>query len=116
MQFFHYKGCSTCRRAAKLLDEVGAGVQAIDLVVNPPSQDALRDLHQRSGLPLSRFFNVSGQSYRAGNFKARLPSMSEEDRYEALAADGKLIKRPILDLGDRVLVGFREPEWREALL
>ena len=33
----------------------------------------------------------------------------------ALAADGKLIKRPLVDAGDATLVGFREKEWEEAL-
>ena len=32
-----------------------------------------------------------------------------------LASDGMLVKRPILVLPDRVLVGFREAEWESAL-
>ena len=34
---------------------------------------------------------------------------------EALAADGMLIKRPLLLRGDVVLVGFSEPAWATAL-
>ncbi len=116
MRFFQYPGCSTCRRAAKFLDASGASVESIDLVATPPSADTLRDLHRRSGLPLKRFFNVSGRSYRGGNFKDRLPTMSEEEQLSALAADGKLIKRPILDTGDSVLVGFREEGWSAELV
>ncbi len=114
MRFFQYPGCSTCRRAAKLLKELGLHVESIDLVAAPPSVETLRDLHARSGLPLKKFFNVSGVSYRSGGFKDRLPTMSEDDQRAALAADGKLIKRPILDTGAGVLVGFREDAWREA--
>ena len=66
----------------------------------------LEDLHRRSGLPIGRMFNTSGESYRAGNFKDRLRTMSEADALRALAEDGKLVKRPIVDAGAKVLVGF----------
>lgn len=112
MRFFHYKGCSTCRRAAKLLTELGLEHEAIDLVVAPPSVEVLRDLHARSGLPLKKFFNTAGVSYRSGGFKDRIKTMSEDEQLAALAADGKLVKRPILDAGAAVLVGFREAEYR----
>ncbi len=115
MRLFHYPGCSTCRRASKLLAELGVAVEAIDLVATPPSVDTLRDLHARSGLPLKRLFNVSGRSYRGGGLKDRLPSMSVDAQLEALAADGKLIKRPILDAEAAVLVGFRADDWRGLL-
>jgi arsenate reductase len=103
---YQYPKCSTCRKALKWLDDRGLPYRAVDLVAAPPSAKALRDLWRRSGLPLARFFNTSGESYRAGNFKDRLPSLSEDDALAALAADGKLIKRPIVDAGRAVLVGF----------
>jgi arsenate reductase len=41
--------------------------------------------------------------------------MTEDEALTALAADGKLIKRPLV-LGDGfVLIGFKEDDWREAL-
>ena len=68
-----------------------------------------------SGQPLKKLFNTSGQSYRNGGFKEKLPAMSDDEAFGALAADGKLIKRPLLIDDGLVLVGFREPDWREAL-
>ena len=74
--------------------------------------DAWRTL---GGLPLKRFFNTSGMLYRSLGLKERLPSMSEEEQLALLASDGMLVKRPILVLPDRVLVGFRPAEWEAAL-
>ncbi len=34
--------------------------------------------------------------------------------FKLLASDGMLVKRPLLIIDDKVLVGFREPEWNEA--
>ena len=42
--------------------------------------------------------------------------MSDEEMYELLSTDGMLVKRPILVTGECVLVGFKENEWKEALL
>jgi arsenate reductase (glutaredoxin) len=109
MKLYWYAGCSTCKKARKHLGD--REVSVVELKTDPPTAAELADLHARSGLPLKKFFNVAGQSYRGGGFKDRIGSMSEQEQYDALAADGMLIKRPILDLGDRVLVGFKEADW-----
>ncbi|NMA23253.1 MAG: arsenate reductase family protein, partial [Spirochaetales bacterium] len=73
------------------------------------------DLWKKSGLPLRRFFNTSGQLYRQLELKDRLPSMSEKEMLDLLATDGMLVKRPILVSGQGVLVGFKEAEWEKML-
>lgn len=110
-----YPKCSTCRKALKWLDEHGVAYEAIDLVAKPPSAATLKELHKRSQKPLAKFFNTSGESYRGGNFKEKLKTMSEAEAFAALAADGKLIKRPLLDHGADVLVGFDEAEYAATL-
>ena len=108
---YHSPKCSTCRKALKWLDERGVAYEAIDLVVKPPSAKVLKDLHQRSQKPLAKLFNTSGESYRGGNFKEKLKTMSDAEAFAALAADGKLIKRPLIDDGHHVLIGFDEVEY-----
>jgi arsenate reductase len=83
----------------------------VDLTRDTPTAEALGDLWSRSGVPIKKFFNTSGQSYRGGGYSERLPKMSEAEALKALAADGMLIKRPILDTGGRVFVGFREKRY-----
>ena len=41
--------------------------------------------------------------------------MSDAEALAALAKDGKLVKRPIVDLGKTVLVGFDEEAYSAAL-
>ncbi len=110
---YQYPGCSTCRKALKWLAAHAVEVESVHIVDAPPTADALRDMWRRSGLELRRFFNTSGRSYRGGGFKDLLPTMSEDDQLAALAADGKLIKRPLLDAGGSVLVGFREDAYAQ---
>ena len=47
--------------------------------------------------------------------KERLPEMTEREQLELLAADGMLVKRPILVTDTAVLVGFHETEWEGML-
>lgn len=113
--FYHYPKCSTCRNAAKWLREAGVEVESVDLTTETPGVETLGDLYARSGLELRRLFNTSGQSYRGGGWKDRLGLVSEAEALAALAADGMLIKRPILDTGAAVLVGFDASSWAAAL-
>jgi arsenate reductase (glutaredoxin) len=112
---YQYPKCSTCRKALKWLDQHAIAYATSDLVAQPIPVAKLKDLYRRSGLPLARFFNTSGESYRAGGFKDRIQTLSERDALAALAADGKLVKRPILDTGTAVLVGFDETAYAQAL-
>ena len=105
---YQYPKCSTCRKALKWLDGRRVSYEKSDLVADPIPLATLKDLHKRSGLPIARFFNTSGESYRAGDFKNRLPKLKDSEALAALAKDGKLVKRPIVDTGKAVLVGFDE--------
>ena len=115
MLFICYPNCTTCQKAKKYLDERGIGYDLRDIKLENPTREELAAWYERSGLELRRFFNTSGQQYRALALKDRLPAMSEEEMLNLLASDGMLVKRPLLIMADRVLVGFKEKEWEAHL-
>lgn len=114
MTFIHYPKCTTCQKAKAFLDAHGVEFEARDIKTQNPTEAELRQWHKKSGLPLKRFFNTSGLQYKALELKDKLPSMTEDAQYALLATDGMLVKRPILLIGDKVLVGFKEAEWEQA--
>lgn len=60
-----------------------------------------------------QFLNTRNEKYRALNLKANPP-----DRKRALALmaeEPNLVKRPLLIIGKRILFGFDEEAWRDAL-
>ena len=116
MLFLCYPKCSTCQKAKAFLEENGVSYTLRDIKTQNPTEDELRQWHKLSGLPLKKFFNTSGLQYRALELKDKLPSMTEEEQLRLLATDGMLVKRPVLVLEDRVLTGFKEAEWAQALL
>lgn len=113
--FYQYPPCSTCRKAAQWLRGHHIEVTTRHIVETPPTAQELVQWIARSGLPLQKFFNTSGQRYRELRVKERIPTAQPEELIELLASDGMLIKRPLLVTGDRVLVGFAPTQWEEAL-
>lgn len=112
---YQYPKCSTCRNALKWLAARGIAHEKVDIVTTPPSRAQLEKAAKAAGISPKKMFNTSGESYRAGNFKAKLETMSDAEAFAALARDGKLIKRPLV-IGDQTtLVGFKEDEWAKAL-
>lgn len=111
MEFVCYKRCTTCRKALAFLDAKGAIYDYRDIKTKNPTEGELRIWHNKSGLPLKRFFNTSGSTYRALELSKKLPAMSEDEQFKLLATDGMLVKRPILVGEDFVLVGFDEAQW-----
>ncbi len=113
MLFLEYPKCSTCRKAKKWLDEKGFAYTDRHIIDENPTAEEIRAWQAKSGLPLRRFFNTSGQIYRELGLKEKLDAMSEAEQLALLAENGKLVKRPLLVLEDTVLVGFKEDEWSE---
>ena len=115
MLFVCYPKCTTCQKARTWLDAQGVSYEVRDIKLQNPSAEELRQWWQRSGLPLKKFFNTSGLLYKSMGLKDKLPQMSEDEMLKLLAADGMLVRRPLLVGNDFVLVGFKEAEWAERL-
>ncbi len=116
VKVYCYSKCTTCRKALKWLDDNKIEYEKLDIKEEHPNEETLRQLHKKSGLPLKRFFNTSGQLYREMELSKKLPNMSEDEMFRLLASDGMLVKRPLLITSDKVLTGFKEETWGETLI
>ena len=115
MTFICYPKCTTCQKARAWLDEHHITYNFRDIKTENPTYEELSGWYRRSGLPLKKFFNTSGLLYKSMALKEKLPAMNEDEMLKLLAADGMLVKRPLLVGDDFVLVGFREAEWESRL-
>ena len=115
MTFICYPKCTTCQKARAWLDEHHITYNFRDIKLENPTYNELTAWHERSGLPLKRFFNTSGLLYKSMGLKDKLPQMSEDEMLKRLAEDGMLVKRPLLVGNDFVLIGFKEAEWESRL-
>ena len=106
-----YHKCSTCQKALKWLDEHKIFFEERPIIEENPTYEELKEWYEKSGMPLKKFFNTSGLLYKTMQLKDKLPMMSEEEQLHLLAADGMLVKRPLVVDGDTVLVGVKSGEW-----
>lgn len=116
MLFLEYPKCSTCKKAKAFLTDNNIDFTARHIVEDNPTSIELKDWIEKSGQPIKKFFNTSGNVYKELKLKDKLSSMSLEEQLALLSQNGMLVKRPLV-IGDNfVLIGFKEDEWRSALL
>ena len=106
-----YKKCSTCKNAENYLKEKGINYVYRNIKENNPKEEEIRKYIKLSGKDIKSFFNTSGLVYKSLNLKEKLQSMNFDEKVKLLASDGMIVKRPILIINDKVLVGFKIKEW-----
>ena len=85
-----------------------------DITLTPPSKIMLAAAHLSLG-DRKLLFNTSGQSYRAMR-AAAVKALTDDQAMGALAADGKLIKRPFVVVDSSTfLIGFKPDLWESTL-
>jgi arsenate reductase len=108
-----YSGCSTCTKALKWLAAHRVEVEVRAIVDEPPTAAELESWVPKSAKPVRKWLNTSGQSYRALD-KGVVAAAKDHEIMRWLTKDGKLVKRPVLVAGDRVLVGFDPDAYADA--
>lgn len=111
LKVYHLPTCSTCKGAIKALKQHGYRLELQDIKTTPPGEAELGELIAKSGLPIGKWFNVSGEVYREMGLKDKLPGMTDEEKIRLLSSNGMLIKRPIVTNGSKVSIGFREQDF-----
>ncbi|MDC3041211.1 Spx/MgsR family RNA polymerase-binding regulatory protein [Prochlorococcus sp. AH-736-B08] len=108
--FYSYLKCSTCRKAAKWLDNEELKYQLIDIVKEPPLFEYLNLALEQYSVDIRKIFNTRGKSFKS--LKIDIYSLSREETIQLLYSDGKLIKRPFLVYENKkVILGFNEIEY-----
>ena len=114
IRFYGYDGCSTCRKAKKILAQRQVSFEDIDITKNPPPKNLLSAILASGAYMLSELFNRSGQLYRELNMKEKLKTMSEAELLDLLAKHGRLVKRPLVTDGKTTTIGLDEDRFGRA--
>ena len=113
--FYSYLKCSTCRKAAKWLNEKGVEYQLIDIVNEPPLLDYLELALEQFSADKKKVFNTRGIAFKSINLD--IDSLSREEILQLLLSNGKLIKRPFLVYEEKkVILGFKEIEYAKQFM
>jgi len=112
--FYSYLKCSTCRKAAKWLKSKDFEFQLIDIVKEPPIFNYLNLALEQYSDDKKRIFNTRGKAFKTLNLD--IYDLSRGEIIQLLLSDGKLIKRPFLIFGEKIILGFNEAEYSNHLI
>lgn len=109
---YGFRSCDMVRNAMKWLDANQVAYEFFDYRKDELDAQVVDDWFARAGW--EKVFNRNSTTFK------ELPESEKTDITEAKAkrmilAETNLIKRPVLDTGDQLLLGFKAATWAEAL-
>jgi len=107
LTLYHNPRCSKSREALALLDAHGRQPEIVLYLENPPDATTLRGLVARLGIAPRDLLRTREPEYRAQNLDD--PLLDDDAVIAAIAANPRLLERPIAVHGDRAVIG-RPPE------
>ena len=115
MLFIEYPKYSTCKKAKKFLDDHKVDYVDRNIVIDNPTKEELKKWIELSGKEIHKFFNTSGIKYRELNLKETLKELDFDGILDILSSDGMLVKRPLLITENKVLIGYKELEYKDLI-
>ena len=112
MNFYGLKTCDTCRKAQKELRAAGIVFDVTDVRADGVSAEKLK--HWVSKIDWQKLLNTRSTTWR-GLSDADKADITEAKAVALMAAHPTLIKRPVIEHGDDLFVGWT-PQTKEALL
>ncbi|AML57492.1 Arsenate reductase [Serratia rubidaea] len=105
---YHNPRCSKSRETLALLEQHGVQPEVVLYLDTPPSVEQLAELLQQLGFSSARdLMRKKEELYKTLNLADN--GLSEQQLLQALAANPKLIERPIVVKGQQARIG-RPPE------
>lgn len=104
--FIWYPKCSTCQKAYQVLKEKNISVETRDIKENNPTKEEIKNWVNIYQIPLKKLFNTSGNLYKELHLKDKLDEMSLEEQITLLSSHGMLVKRPLLFINGKLIIGF----------
>ncbi len=106
------KNCDTMKKARAWLDENGIAVQFHDYKVSGIDRARLKHWCDKVGWEL--LLNRAGATFRKLD-DADKQNLNTTKALALMLAQPSIIKRPVLELGDRLLVGFKPEIYAQEL-
>jgi arsenate reductase (glutaredoxin) len=107
------KNCDTMKKARAWLDQQGVGYSFHDYKTSGVDRALLEGWARAVGWEV--LLNRAGTTFRKLPEKDR-EGLADKRAIALMLAQPSMIKRPVLDTGSRILVGFKPAEYEQALL
>lgn len=110
IRVYGIKNCGSVKKALQFFDARSISYTFHDFKTSPVGRDTIDKWGRKSGL--SALLNTKGTTYRTLDLKSL--SLDDADKIEWMSRHNLLIKRPVIEFEDRLVVGF-DPSQYEGI-
>jgi Spx/MgsR family transcriptional regulator len=111
LKIYGIKNCDSVRKAIKYLKSHEIDYEFIDFRETPVDQNTIASWLKHTDI--HTLFNTRGTTYRT--LKLKELALSDEDKRQWLAKENMLIKRPVIELDNKLIVGYNESQYLETI-
>ncbi len=112
MTIYGIKTCGSVRKALKFFKDNKINFDFVDLKKEPVDINKIENWLKKTDI--NKLFNSRGTKYRV--LKLKELNLEENDKKEWLVKENLLIKRPVIEYKNDVIVGFNEDEYKRIFL
>ena len=112
IQVYGIKNCDSVKKALSFFKKHDLKYELQDFKSDPVSCDKVSSWLQN--VDMKTLFNARSTTYR--NLKLKEMNLDEAAQKEWLCKENLLIKRPVIEFNNRVIVGFNEENFKGVFL
>lgn len=111
LKIYGIKNCDSVKKAIKYLKSREIAYEFIDFRETPVSQSTIVSWLKHTDM--KTLFNTRGTTYRT--LKLKELDLNDEDKQLWLAKENMLIKRPVIEFDNKVIVGYNESQYLKTI-
>jgi Spx/MgsR family transcriptional regulator len=111
MIIYGIKNCDSVKKALKYMKEQQLEYEFVDFKITPVDKEKISSWLKYQSI--DKLFNSRSTTYR--NLKLKELGLDEASKVEWMSKENLLIKRPVIELDDKVVVGFNFDEYDKIL-
>ncbi len=112
VQVYGIKNCDSVKKALKFFKEHNIEYELFDFKTQELPCEKIEEWSKKVGT--KTLFNARSTTYR--NLKLKELNLDEAGQKEWLCKENLLIKRPVVEFNDELLVGFNEENYKRSFL
>lgn len=109
MKIYGIKTCGSVKKALKFMNDNSIGYEFIDFKKEPVDEAKIKEWLQHVSLDI--LLNTKGTKYKT--LKLKELNLSDAQKIEWMAKENLIIKRPVIEYKNSVIVGFDEARYKE---
>lgn len=111
LKVYGIKNCDSVRKAIKYLKSHDIAYEFVDFRETPVGEAEIAKWLKNTDI--KTLFNTRGTAYRT--LKLKELNLDHAEKQSWLAKENMLIKRPVIQFGETVIVGYNETHYNELL-